>query len=155
MKEIKLTQGQVALVDDEDYDFLNQWKWYAHKGRKDGLFYAGKRNNGDIKQIWMHRLIMNTSRGLTVDHIDHNGLNNQKCNLRNCSMSQNKMNVTPIGLSKFLGVHPRNDKYVAQIKVNGKKIYIGTFKTEEDAAHAYDNAAKKYFGEFANLNFKE
>lgn len=89
MKEIQLTQGKVALVDDEDYDFLMQWKWHAHKDYySEDVYYAGRRDyscGGNGKSVQMHRVIMKTPINLCVDHIDHNTLNNQKNNLRNCS----------------------------------------------------------------------
>lgn len=159
MKTITLTKGQVALVDDEDYDFLMQWKWCTSK---QGNVYYVVANNGSINKkrqvISMHRLIMNTPKGMEVDHTDHNGLNNQKENLRNCNRSQNSMNKTARGVSKYLGVaHSYQGNYdyiVAGIRINGIKKHLGIFKTEELAAKAYDDAAKKYHREFANLNFK-
>lgn len=154
MKEIELTQGKVALVDDEDYDYLNQWNWFADKH---GSIYYVTRNqkiNGKSIKIYMHRFIMNTPINLECDHRDHNCLNNQKSNLRNCLPKQNKMNGLPRGKSKYLGV-AYNGKYIrAQISVNEIRIHIGNFKTEKDAARAYDTKAKELFGEFANLNFK-
>jgi hypothetical protein len=160
MKEIKLTRGKVALVDDEDYDYLNQWKWHAlaHHG---GGWYVSRhfRDKDGKKSIRMHRLIMNTPEGMEVDHIDHNGLNNQKSNLRNCTNSQNHMNRFPYKghTSIYKGVYYKtaNKKYVAKIKINQVVIWGGYFKSEIDAAHAYDKLATKYFGEFAVLNFKD
>jgi hypothetical protein len=154
MKEIKLTQGKVALVDDEDYEYLNQFKWYAHK--KPCTFYAersvGNRKNRTL--VRMHRVIMNTHDNMQVDHIDHNGLNNQKCNLRNCTASQNRMNKRPFGKSIYKGVGFNEGLIQARIRINNKQIHLGYFKSEELAAKSYDIAAKKYHGEFANLNFK-
>lgn len=155
MKEIRLTLDKIALVDDEDYDYLNQWKWCAMKIKN--YYYAGRGiHNKNIRHlILMHRLIMNAPKGMEIDHIDHDGLNNQKFNLRICTTSQNQMNRLPIGGSKYLGVSYNQGKYiVAQIRVNGEIKKLGMFKTEEEAALAYDNAAKLYHGEFSNLNFK-
>jgi hypothetical protein len=151
MKEIKLTQGKVALVDDEDFEYLNQWKWHAHKDRLN-YWYAIRTVSG--KRIPMHRQIMNTPKDRQVDHIDHNGLNNQRSNLRNCTRSQNQMNRKAFGKSKYIGVNFKSNKIVAQIHVHGKKYHLGYFNTEEAAAIARDIASKKYYGEFANLNFK-
>jgi hypothetical protein len=94
MKEISLTQGQVALVDDEDYDYLMQWKWHFYKGTHSHYAVCSlPRKNGKRTGFRMHRLIMNTPPDLVVDHIDHNGLNNQKSNLRNCTKCQNQANI--------------------------------------------------------------
>ena len=159
MKEIKLTQGKVALVDDEDFEFLSQWKWCASKPTYSKAYYALRGEwirKGKTKPILMQRVIMNTPEGLTVDHIDHNGLNNQKSNLRNCTQSQNRKNRTPNydSTSKYLGVYITHGRIRSEICLPDKKIHIGCFKTEEEAAIAYDKVASQYYGEFANLNFK-
>jgi hypothetical protein len=163
MKEIKLTQGKIALVDDEDYEYLNQWKWHA---QKDGnRFYALRTPplnsiaKTGSKVIRMHRIIMNTPGGLEVDHIDHNGLNNQKHNMRNCTKKQNTQNMAKrINKIGFIGVSFRKERnrFVAYVSDNieGRKKHLGYYKTAIDAAKVRDIAAKQYYGEFANLNFK-
>jgi len=91
MKEIKLTRGMVALVDDDDYEWISQWEWIVRE-RKEGLYYALRYDMINRKRVLMHRIIMNTPPYMQVDHIDHNGLNNQKDNLRNCSHAENMCN---------------------------------------------------------------
>lgn len=158
MNEIKLSRGLCALVDDEDFDSLSKFKWFAHKDCK--TFYA-RRNytkDGVRKTIDMHRQILDVSDcSIQIDHADCDGLNNQRFNLRKCSNSQNRMNVRPAKntSSKFKGVcwHKLAKKWGAGIGVNKKRIHLGYFKSEELAAKAYDVAATKYFGEFSRLNF--
>lgn len=168
MKEIKLSQRNkksknrhlIALVDDADYDYLNQWKWSGEKHRN--TFYAHRVVTAGEKniKIKMHRLIANvTDPKLLIDHIDGNGLNNCKSNIRVCTSSQNSMNrkkYTRNKSSKFKGVFLHKDnKWVASIGLpNRQRKYLGWFEHEIDAAKAYDEAAKKYYREFANLNFK-
>jgi hypothetical protein len=157
MKKIKLTQGKFAIVDDEDFEFLNQFKWYAKRDRT--TFYAvrngGKRPNRVMVQ--MHRVIMNCPDIMAVDHLDSNGLNNQKSNLRVCTEADNHRNqkMPSNNTSGYKGVvwHESTKRFTAQICVNSKQIYLGSFGVGEEAAKAYDDAAIKYRGEFARLNF--
>ena len=154
MKKIFLTQNKVALVDDEDYEYLNQWKWYAHKkGKK---WYAESWTGYKIK---MHTLIMNTPINFEVDHKDHNGLNNQKYNLRICTHSQNVKNSSKRSdnTSGYKGVfwYKQTNKWAAGISVNNKRIHLGYFEHKEDAAKAYNIAAIEHHGEFAQLNILE
>lgn len=161
MKEIKLSQTNcknrhlnlVALVDDDDYDYLMQWKWYANKHRN--TFYA-KRFDPD-GNIRMHRQLLNISDPkITIDHKDHNGLNNQRDNLRVCNSAQNAWNksVRPGGTSLYKGVsfHKKMGKYMAAIRRGGSGYYLGYFESQEDAAIAYNKKAVELFGEFAHLN---
>lgn len=152
MKEINLTQGLVAKVDDKDYQYLNQFKWFAR--RSGNVFYAERivTRMGVRQEIFMHNAIMQPQKGLFVDHIDRNGINCQRHNMRICTRSQNNMNRIAWGQSKYKGVSYNDGKIRARIRLNKKLINLGNFKTEKDAAIAYNNAAKKYFGEFANLN---
>lgn len=167
MKKIKLTQGKYALVDDEDFEYLNQWKWCA---QKIGSIYYAKRGYdwNKKKKCWneilsMHRVILGLHKGdgVCTDHIDGNGLNNRRCNLRACTKQQNQMNQgSKVGTSKYKGVGVVPDsvsvkKWRARICINRNQKYLGYFDSEIEAAKAYDVAAKELFGEFANCNFKE
>jgi len=159
MREIILHGGTLVLVDDEDYERINRHRWYKwHNPRLEfGVHYAVRPDENDHKkQIRMHREILNLQKGMTADHIDGNGLNNQKSNLRVASQSQNGANSRKFaGKCKYKGIRYRKDcdMWRARIKVNYTDIPLGSYLTEEQAALAYDNAARKYFGEFARLNF--
>jgi hypothetical protein len=151
MKLIPLTKGLFVQVDDWNYDRLMEHKWYAHKS---GSNYYAKRSVWKGEDVYMHRDIMNTPKELQCDHMDHNGLNCLEENMRNCTNQQNMMNKSAYGRSSYLGVCLRGDGYISvSIKVKGKAKHIGMYPTEELAALAYDVAAMKYHGEFANLNF--
>lgn len=158
MKTIELSQGFVALVDDEDYESLNQYKWYASLDKKNGTYYA-KRNiplpNGKQTTVRMH-VVITGKKG--IDHGNRNGLDNQKDNLRPCTGSQNAMNRrkpqrTKPTSSVYKGVHQSFDKWRTQIYVDKKRVYSHTFGSEIEAAQAYDLEAVKHFGEFAVRNF--
>lgn len=155
MKQIPLTQGKFAIVDDEDYEWLMQWKWYAAKGTY--TYYAAR---GFPKRILMHRQILGLIKGdgKESDHKDHNGLNNRKINLRSCTKSENQHNQNIIRKktsSKYKGVcwHKSHQKWTAQIVINNKHFCLGLFNNETKAAKAYDKKAKKLFGEFVLTNF--
>jgi len=178
MKLIPLTQNKFAIVDEDDYDELIKLKWHAGKyGHK---FYAKKGGpaTGSRKirsaQIKMHRFIMKvTDPKIHIDHVNGNTLDNRKSNLRACTMGQNSKNRSSArnSASKYLGVNthkkinilsdgtPKKYQYWrAEIRINGKAIFLGQFPFTEEgeilSAKAYDEAAIKYHGEFANLNFK-
>lgn len=156
MKQIKLRENTFALVDDEDFEYLNQYTWSVDHLDNNRNQYAKSRING--QQVSMHRLIMGCKNGdgKILDHKDGNGLNNQKSNLRFCTNSQNQKNKRASGSSKYLGVYVRFTKsgltWVSKIKVGNKYICLGSFKREESAAKAYNRAALKYHGEFARPN---
>ena len=158
MKKIPLTKGYFSIVDEEDYYIIIKHKWCV------GLFgvdtkciYALRRGRkGESKTVYMHRQIMNASKDCEIDHINGNGLDNRKCNLRVVSHSQNmynkrkKMNTS----SKFKGVSfdKKSRMWDCRIHENGKQIFLGRFKFEKDAAIIYNQAAKLIAGEYCNSN---
>ncbi len=157
VKEIALTRGYVALVDDEDFDYLKQWSWYAFL-QPNGRVYGKRtsRENGVQKSLLMHRVLLDITSKLDVDHINHNGLDNRRNNLRVCTRSQNIANQRAFrGKSRYKGVSPGSYGFCVRIGVTGKIKQVGFFKNEIEAAKAYDKAAFELYGEFAHLNFPE
>lgn len=157
MKEIKLNKGYVTQVDDDDFEWLNQYRWWAKKGRN--TLYAIRKEciNGIRKDVRMHRQILGLNDPKVFgDHRDGDGLNNQRYNIRKCTIAENNMNAgrISVGSSSYKGVSISNTggDWVARIGVSGKIKYIGKFETQELAAIAYNEAAIKYHGEFARLN---
>ena len=161
-RRIPLSRGKYAIVDPEDYDRLSKYKWHAQKGPQ--TWYAvhsltnGKKEKR--KNIQMHHLVIDVPPGMFCDHINHNGLDNREANLRAVTHTQNVWNrrkFKPYSRSKYKGVDWANDmkRCRARIRVNGKRMYLGSFESELDAAKAYDQAAQKYHGEFAALNFPD
>lgn len=160
MKEIKLTQGFVAKVDDDDYDFLSQWKWFVTRDLTVSYAARTDKKNGKYYSLRMHRVIMKVDDPkVFVDHRDTDGLNNQRHNLRICNNVQSGRNRRRKKgtRSKYKGVSPAvriggNVKWVAKIGIGGRDKHLGSFNSEEEAAIAYNIAAEKIFGEFALLN---
>lgn len=160
MKQIPLTQGKVALVDDADYDELSKYKWHAQKEYRSGTFYAARYirlSAGKYTQISMHRQILGLEYkdGLQIDHINRNPLDNRRRFLRVCTQSKNMMNRRgKQGSSQYKGVYfdKYHKKWRAEIRLAGVGSFLGYFDFEEDAAEAYNIAAIRYFGEFACLN---
>jgi hypothetical protein len=157
--KIPLTHGKFAKVSPEDYIWLSQFRWHCAMNSKGA--YAGRsfRIAGKLRRIYMHRLIMDTPPELVCDHINHDGLDNRRFNLRNCTTKENKANTRPTkgASSKYKGVTfaKREKKWVVYIKKEGKQSFIGYFDDEIEAAKAYDAAAAKLYGEFAYLNFPD
>lgn len=159
---IPLTQGLYAIVDANDYEWLNQWKWYACVVH--GIAYArrSKRKSDDFKQnnVSMHRQIMGVDSPF-IDHRNGNGLDNRRSNLRHATVLQNTVNVhkKPKGKSKYRGVtfdkKCPNRPWTAQISDNKKHKHLGQYATQEEAAKVYDKEAFRLHGEFTYLNFPE
>ena len=152
VRHIPLGNGLFAIVDAADYDRLRKYRWCAtRRGRN---VYAVSSENG--RTVSMHRMLMKPRRGYVVDHIDGNGLNNRRCNLRVCTPAQNLANKAPRGgSSQFVGVYRYRDKWGANVTRRGKCYYVGTFDDEVEAAKARDRKAYELHGEYAYLNFPE
>ncbi len=155
-KEIKLTQGKVALVDDADYEYLSQWQWCALKAPN--TFYAVRNSSmstGKRSTIYMHQVLC----GKGADHVDGNGINNTRGNLRLATHAQNMRNsrIPKNNSSGFKGVtwDKQHKKWRAQIQVNGRTQYLGLFAGPEEAGSAYDAAARELHGDYARLNFEQ
>ena len=153
-KAIKLTQNKWAMVDREDYEEVNKHRWHISGGANTN--YTATRINR--KKIRMHRLVMNPKKGECIDHVNGNGLDNRKENLRICSHMENNRAIPKTKnktSSKYKGVtaDKRYGRWIVQITHNYKKITLGGFNTEEEAGRVYDKLALKHHGEFASLNF--
>lgn len=145
MKKIELTQNRFAQVDDADYEYINSFRW-RFNGR-----YVSRQENG--KTIYMHRQLIETDMP-HIDHINGDGLDNRRDNLRPCTKSQNNQNRRPNSGKKYKGVYFRKDigRWYAEIKLGSKRKRIGAFDTAEEGAIAYNEVAKEWFGNFAYLN---
>jgi len=153
VRYIPLTKNQFAIVDAADYERLSRYTWSAsHCGR---TFYAARNAGG--RPVLMHRMIMRPPKGMVVDHIDGNGLNNRRSNLRICTRAENNRNRRPApgGSSRFRGVYRCRtaDRWIANLSVNNRTVYVGLFADEVEAALARDAAARKHHGPYAWLNF--
>jgi HNH endonuclease len=160
MKTIALSNGEdLVMVDDCDFEWLSQWRWdllCAEGGHRYAIHSSGPKKRRT--RLRMHRLIMRCTKGTEVDHIDGNGLNNQRANLRSCTHQQNSFNnhrEIDGKTSQFRGVcwNKSRNRWRPTITVNGRQRYLGLYLSEMDAAAAYDRAALELFGQFANLNF--
>ncbi|OMD76880.1 HNH endonuclease [Paenibacillus odorifer] len=148
MEKVNLTQGMFAIVDEEDFEEINKYKWHlSHE-------YAAR--SIDKRPIFMHRIIMNTPKGMDTDHINHNKLDNRRCNLRICTTKENQHNRKSCKDSSSIYKGVSWDRFTntwrASIKIDNKRKTIGRFTTEESAAGAYNHFAREYFGSFALLN---
>lgn len=159
MKIIPLTKDKFTLVDDEDYNQLNKYKWCV---MSQGYAARGIRISGKSYLVLMHRAILNSPKGFDIDHINGNKLDNRKSNLRVCSHSQNQWNRSKQknNTSGYKGVYldRRDGAWYSQVlsRQKDKRIVFSSkrYKTPIEAARAYDRMALEHHGEFANLNFK-
>lgn len=155
---IPLTQGQVTFIDDEDENLVSRYSWYAWKHRN--TYYAAthvRGLNGLQTTVSMHRIIMDAEPGKEIDHRDHDGLNNQRYNLRQCTRQQNgsnqlKQKRKTTSIYKGVSWNKQKRKWTSYIKVSNKTIHLGCSIDEDLAAELYNKAAINYFGEFAQLN---
>jgi hypothetical protein len=161
MKEIQLTQGRVAIVDDEDYDIVNKYNWWAVQGGDIHKVYYAQKWLCRVKGVKKYEMLHNFIAGrpgykLFIDHINGDGLDNRKENLRIVTNRQNGHNNSGqsnrLGRYKGVYLNRTGKKFVARITVDYKQLCLGSYQNETDAAIAYNNAAIKYFGEFARLN---
>jgi hypothetical protein len=154
VREIPLPRGAVALVDDEDYPRLSQYRW--HLAGRDPLYAARDGKAGEAHIVYMHRDIARPGPGMTVDHIDANPLNNQRANLRVCTRTQNHANRRKTrGSSQYKGVswEQKRARWSASIRINRSQRHLGRYVCEREAALAYDAAARETFGAYARVNF--
>lgn len=155
MREIYLGDGLSAKVSDVDYDWITQHKWRPFWGSAGGKPYAVRSNNGGRGSVFMHRKVTRCPGGYQVDHDDGDGLNNQRPNLKICTYAQNQAHRHGWAMSGFKGVYREGGSVRARMQINGVQHHLGTFKTEIEAAAAYDDKAYELFGEFARLNLPD
>lgn len=152
MRKIKLNNNHYVFIDNEDYSLVSGYRWHLiHPKRK--CSYAGTLIGKKV--ILMHRLILNAKKGQLVDHVNHNGLDNRRKNIRLCNPKQNCMNRSKRGKDNgtiYKGIYKGYKCWRACIRIHGKTIHLGSHQTPEKAALAYNSKAKKLFGKFAYIN---
>ena len=154
MKVIELNKGQVAIVDDEDFERLAQWRWFVNAYGYVVRHAKPHERTGEHGMIWMHHAMLPKKEGFEIDHKNRNPLDNRRCNLRYATRTQNKFNRgvrkdSKIGLK---GVERSGSGFSSRIMIEGKRTYLGIFRTPEEAAAAYEEAARRLHGEFFYKN---
>lgn len=153
--EIKLSGGEVTSIDEEDFDRINVYTWNVDKRKNKKYARARIKIGGKYKNIYLHRFIMgDIPKGMTVDHINGNSLDNRKVNLRICSIFQNHQNMVNCKqrvLPRGVYTLSNSNKYEASISINGKHKYLGLFETIKEASDVYINASIKHRGEFSSV----
>lgn len=156
-REIVTTHGTI-IVDDEDFALVSRYRWTVSR-RTHGVGYAyahSHRENGKAVRVAMHRLLLGARAGEWVDHVNGNGLDNRRCNIRICTPSQNAMNRRPLrGSIPLRGVAETNGRYLASISADNNQYILGTFDAPEEAARVYDTACRLVHGEFGHLNYPD
>lgn len=150
--EIPLTQGKVALIDDADLALVSKYKWCVMNSRHTSYAMCAMPADNNRK-LYMHRIILSAPVGIEVDHVNSNGLDNTRANIRLCTASQNRCNADHKSKRLYRGVRQSGPKWQAFIGWRKKQTYLGIYDTAEDAARSYDEAARRLHGEFARLNF--
>lgn len=154
---IPLRPAGFAIINPEDYPLIAPYNWRMARIKKKHLYaIATTKKNGKTVTVLMHRVILGLTNGEEGDHKNYNGLDNRRSNIRPATTSQNQQyqRPKPNGTSKYKGVCKFKDNWRAQIRINGKRKWLGDYRTQIEAALAYDKAAIKHFGEFAQPNFK-
>lgn len=149
MKKISLTRGKFTIVDDGDYEWLNQWKWlFTNRCAARATYITG---NGKQTWVHMHRLIMNCPEGMEVDHINRNPLDNRRKNLRIATHQQNSFNHPGFGIRGITKVtnRPLKKPYCVRLMINGKNLYLGYYATIKEAREVWKKEARRHYGQFA------
>jgi hypothetical protein len=160
MRIIPISRGLMTVVDDEDFEMLSQWSWSARPANH-GLptFYAKRTDHSGERDriVYMHRVIMGAGPGEIIDHIDGDGLNNRRTNLRHATVGENRRNFVKHRklTSRFKGVCWQRHSWKAYITIDRRQYCLGLFKTEDAAARAYDGAAACFVPEFSRFNFPQ